>query len=221
MRVILLGPPGSGKGTQGDLLTRTFGFPRISTGDLLRAAVQAETPIGLKAKAVMDRGALVSDDIVNALIKDRIFHDDCREGYILDGYPRTIFQAETLDSFEPGRDEVAVDIRVSDEAVVKRLSSRRVCSGCHRVYNVKNTENKAVCPACGGDFFQRSDDTPDVIRKRLHVYMEETAPLIAYYISKGDYFAVDGERDIASVFEDVAAILTKARGNIGIREGIS
>ena len=221
MRVILLGPPGSGKGTQGDLVTRTFGFPRISTGDLLRAAVRAETPIGLKAKDVMDSGALVSDDIVNALIKDRIFHDDCRKGYILDGYPRTIFQAESLESIEPGRDEAVVDIRVSDEAVVKRLSSRRVCRGCHKVYSMKSALNEAVCPACGGELFQRSDDTPDVIRKRLHVYMEETAPLIAYYIRKGDYFAVDGERDVASVFEDVTAILTRVRENIGISEGIS
>ena len=215
MRIILLGPPGSGKGTQGERITRSYGYPRISTGDLLRAAVRARTPVGLEARAIMERGDLVGDDIVNTLVEERIGKDDCRGGYILDGYPRTIAQARSLESMEEGRPQFALDIRVGEDVVVERLSSRRICPKCGAVYNMKDHGDGAVtCHDCRVDLVQRSDDTPEVIRERLRIYREQTAPLIEYYQGKGRYYPVDGERDIDAVFEDVAAVLEKARDSI-------
>ena len=211
MRIVLLGPPGSGKGTQGDLVTRKYGFPRISTGDLLRAAVQAQTPIGLKAKAVMDSGELVRDDIVIALVKDRIYREDCVSGYILDGFPRTIAQAKALESMDAERPEIALDIRVDEESVVARLSSRRICRGCGAVFNLNMSSGASACTDCGGDLIQRSDDRAEVIRERLRVYRQQTLPLINHYKEKGRYFAVDGAREIEAVFSAVADILDRNR----------
>lgn len=209
MRIILLGAPGSGKGTQGDLVTRKYGFPRISTGDLLRAAVQAKSPIGMKAKAVMDSGELVKDDIVNALVKERISEEDCRRGYVLDGFPRTILQGEALESLDRDRPEIAVDIRVDEDEVVARLSSRRICGGCGSVFNLREDPDAATCEKCGGELIQRSDDRVEVIRERLRVYKEQTEPLIDYYKERDCYFAVDGARVVEAVFADVAAFIEK------------
>jgi adenylate kinase len=221
MRIVLLGPPGSGKGTQGDLVTRKYGFPRISTGDLLRAAVQEKTPVGLKAKAVMDSGELVSDEIVIALVDERIRREDCRGGYVLDGFPRTVVQAEALSSMDPERPEVAVDIRVEENDVVDRLSARRICGVCGAVFNLKLSAGSPSCTECGGPLVQRSDDTQETIRERLRVYRELTEPLIGYYREKGRYFAVDGAREIEAVFADVAAILDGTMDSSGKGQRIS
>jgi adenylate kinase len=209
MRVVMLGPPGSGKGTQGDLVTRKYGFPRISTGDLLRAAVQARMPIGLEAKAVMDSGELVKDDIVVALVEERIRKEDCRLGYVLDGFPRTIAQAKALESMDRERPEIVLDIRVGEASVVDRLSSRRICSGCGAVFGVKMPSEASACTECGGSLVQRSDDKAEVIRERLRVYREQTEPLINHYKERGRYFAVNGTREIEAVFSDVADILDR------------
>ncbi|MFH2042933.1 MAG: adenylate kinase [Acidobacteriota bacterium] len=209
MRIILLGPPGSGKGTQGDLLGEHYGFPRISTGDLLRAEVGAGTPVGLEAKKAMDSGGLVDDDVVNEMIRRRIGRNDCGKGYILDGFPRTIPQAEQLNAINSKREEVVADIRVADERLVERLSARRVCS-CGAVFHAINRRPQIedVCDACGGRLIRRGDDSPEVIRERLRVYHELTEPLIVFYRQKGNYFSVNGEADVQTVF---AAIRSKLK----------
>jgi adenylate kinase len=210
MRVILLGPPGCGKGTQGDRIEQSYGFPRISTGDLLRAEVAAETLLGLKARAVMESGELVSDVIVVEMIKERILSPDCRRGYILDGFPRTIAQAESLSYMDGSRPEVAIDICVYNDVLIERLSVRRVCS-CGAVYNlkVKPPAEEGKCDVCGGSLLQRKDDDAGVIRERLRVYREQTEPLIVFYKKKGNYFSVDGEQDIESVFNSINDILKR------------
>ena len=210
MRVILLGPPGCGKGTQGDCIKQSYGFPRISTGDLLRAEVAAETPLGLKARAVMESGELVSDSIVIEMIRERIFSPDCRRGYILDGFPRTVAQAESLSYMDGNRPEVVIDIRVDNDALIERLSARRVCS-CGAVYNlkVKPPAKEGKCDVCGGTLIQRKDDDDSVIMERLRVYREQTEPLIVFYKKKGKYFSVDGEQGVESVFSSINDILKK------------
>ncbi len=210
MRVILLGPPGCGKGTQGDRIEQSYGFPRISTGDLLRAEVAAETLLGLKARAVMESGELVSDAIVVEMIRERIFSPDCRRGYILDGFPRTIAQAESLSHMDGSRPEAAIDIRVDNDVLIERLSARRVCS-CGAVYNlkVKPPAEEGKCDVCGGSLFQRKDDDAGVIRERLRVYREQTEPLIVFYKKKGNYFSVDGGQGVESVFSSINDILKR------------
>jgi adenylate kinase len=210
MRVILLGPPGCGKGTQGNRIEQSYGFPRISTGDLLRAEVAAETLLGLKARTVMESGELVSDAIVVEMIRKRIFSPDCRKGYILDGFPRTIAQAESLAYMDGSRLEAAIDIRVDNDVLIKRLSARWVCS-CGAVYNlkVKPPAEEGKCDVCGGSLLQRKDDDSGVIRGRLRVYRKQTEPLIVFYKKKGNYFFVDGEQGIESVFSSINYILKR------------
>ncbi|MCJ7682367.1 MAG: nucleoside monophosphate kinase, partial [Candidatus Aminicenantes bacterium] len=164
MRIILLGPPGSGKGTQGDLLGKQYGFPRISTGDLLRAEVGARTTLGLEAKKTMDSGGLVDDDVVNEMVRQRIMQNDCERGYILDGFPRTISQAKQLDGMDSKRMEAVVDIQAEDEQLVERLSARRVCS-CGAVFHMINRRPRMeeTCDVCGGRLIRREDDRPEVI----------------------------------------------------------
>lgn len=210
MRVILLGPPGCGKGTQGDSIEQSYGFPRISTGDLLRAEVAAETSLGLKARVVMESGELVSNAIVIEMIRERIFSPDCRKGYILDGFPRTVAQAESLSYMDDSRPEVAIDIRVDNDVLIERLSARQVCS-CGAVYNlkVKPPAEEGKCDVCRGSLLQRKDDDAVVIRERLRVYREQTEPLIVFYKKKGNYFSVDGGQGIESVFSSINDILKR------------
>jgi len=212
MRIILLGPPGSGKGTQGDRITDRYGFPRISTGDLLRESVRTGTALGLEAKARMDEGLLVSDDIVVEMVRERIFSPDCRGGYVLDGFPRNISQAERLEAMESSRPETVIDIRLDDEALVDRLSARRLCSGCGAVFNtrVKKPLRDGICDRCSGVLIRRDDDEPDVIRRRLRVYHEQTEELIGRYKAKGVYKSVDGDRSMDDVFSQIASILDGA-----------
>jgi adenylate kinase len=211
MKIILLGLPGSGKGTQGSLIEEKYGLPRLSTGDLLRQAVKDETPLGKQAEATMNRGELVSDDVVVALIKERIAQSDCKKGYVLDGFPRTITQAETLDEMDSARKEVVLEIYLSDQDVFHRLTSRRICSGCGTIYNllVKTPEKEEICDVCSDNLLVREDDEPEVIKERLQVYHDRTEPLIVYYKNKGTYHKVDGSGTIRDVFKNVCAVLNE------------
>jgi len=217
MKVILLGPPGSGKGTQGDLMSKTYGFPWISTGDLLRDSVARGTPLGREAKAIMERGELIADELVTKMVADRITQSDCEKGYILDGFPRTIFQARELDSMNNDRQEVVIEIYLPDEIVIERLSARRICPSCGTIYNllaqIPKTEN--ICDGCSGELVSRDDDKPDVVRDRLKVYHEQTEPLVEHYRAKSNYVQVNGEGTIEEIFSRIREVLDKAMDKPG------
>ena len=212
MNLILLGPPGAGKGTQAKMLTEEFSIPQISTGDILRAAVKQGTALGLKAKSFMDAGGLVPDEVVIGIVIERLQYDDCKNGFILDGFPRTVAQAdalqENLKSLGKDLDRV-VALRVDTEALVERLTGRRTCRSCGRGYHVR-FDPPAVegrCDSCGGELFQRDDDREATIRNRLDVYDEQTAPLISYYRHTGLLVEVDGMQDIPEVQETLLTAL--------------
>ncbi|MFC2142507.1 adenylate kinase [Acidobacteriota bacterium] len=219
MRIVLLGPPGSGKGTQGDLIEGKFGFPRISSGDLLRDSVQRGTPLGRKAEAFMNRGELVDDNVVVDMIRERIGEGDCRSGFILDGFPRTIPQAERLPDIDPGRDEIVLDIRVEDQALIERLSARRICSACGSIHTLGEPGTEpGACPACGGSLIQRDDDKPEVIQRRLQVYHTQTAPLEEYYRSRDVYTEIEGAGSVHEVFVRIEAVLKSTISGLKIKE---
>jgi adenylate kinase len=222
MRIILLGAPGSGKGTQGDLLGKRTGFPRISTGDLLRLAVRRKTPLGLRAEAFMAQGLLVSDEVVEELVRERIAEADCRGGYILDGFPRTIPQAEALAAMDGGRPEIVIGIEVDPEILIERLSGRLVCPACQTVYNAsaQPPARPGVCDACGGALVQRPDDTAEVIRKRIAVYLEQTAPLKDFYRRKNEFRAIDGRGPIEEIAAAIARILPPEEGGKAWRSSV-
>lgn len=183
MNIIFLGPPGAGKGTQAQLLTKELGIPQISTGDMLRKAMREGTKTGLEAKRYVESGGLVPDEVVIAIVRERLAEDDCKNGYMLDGFPRTVFQAEELSKF--ARIDVAVDLDLPDEVIVQRLSGRRVCPNCNATYHVSQLGGSTACKNCGAELIQRKDDSEETIRNRLKVYTEQTAPLIDYYRGKG------------------------------------
>ncbi len=212
MKIILLGAPGSGKGTQGDLVTKTYGYPRISTGDLLREAVSLGTALGHEAKAIMERGDLVADDLVVKMVEERTTKPDCAVGYILDGFPRTINQARKLDSIDQNHREVVIEIYLPDQVVVDRLSARRICSNCGTIYNLLSNipEAENVCDVCSGKLIRRDDDMPEVIQDRLKVYHEQTEPLVDYYKAKTNYYQINGEGIIEDIFARVREVLDKA-----------
>jgi len=212
MRIVLFGAPGSGKGTQGELIAKRTGFPRVSTGDLLRTAVRKRTPLGLKAEAAMKEGRLVSDDVVIGLVQERLADPDCRRGYILDGFPRTIAQAEALASLDGKRPEVVIGIEVPAEVLIDRLSGRRICSSCQAVYNlaVQPPRRRGICDACGDPLVQRPDDTPEVIRERIRVYHEQTEALKGHYLRLGSYRSVDGRGTIEEIFQRIVRVLEDA-----------
>ena len=207
MNVIFLGAPGAGKGTQAEIVSEKFNIPTISTGNIIRAALKDGTPMGLKAKSYIDAGKLVPDDVVIGIIRDRLAADDCKNGFILDGFPRTIPQAEALDAMGVGIDRV-IDIEVSDDAIAKRMSGRRVCKACGSSYHLeyKKPKTAGVCDACGGELVQRKDDAPETVLERLKVYHAETEPLKAFYEKKGKLFIVEGQEDVA----DTTALTLKA-----------
>lgn len=191
MNFIFLGPPGAGKGSLAVKVAEDYKIPHISTGDIFRANIKAQTPLGVKVKAIIDSGSLVSDDLTFELVKDRLSQDDCKNGFILDGFPRTIPQAELLSSLVP---EVAVvNFQIKDEIVIKRLSTRRVCKSCGANYNVLTLPPKkdGVCDKCGGEIIQRDDDKQESILHRMDVYREQTEPLINYYTEKGKIYNFD------------------------------
>lgn len=207
MKIILLGAPGAGKGTQAEVICNRYNIPAISTGNIIREALKTGTEMGLKAKSYMDAGSLVPDEVVIGIIKDRIVKDDCKDGFILDGFPRTIPQAEALDNMGIVIDKV-VDIEVADEKIIKRMSGRRVCEKCGASYHLEYKKPKAegVCDACSGTLIQRKDDHPDTVKARLDVYHSETEPLKDYYEKQGKLTVVEGQEEI----EDTTRLLLKA-----------
>ena len=208
----MLGAPGAGKGTQAKQIAQAYNIPHISTGDIFRANIKEGTELGKKAQEYMDKGLLVPDELVCDLVVDRIHKDDCEKGYILDGFPRTIPQANALDEAlakDGEKIEFAIDIEVPDENIINRMSGRRACVGCgatyHIVYNPTKVEGK--CDACGADLILRDDDKPETVEKRLNVYHEQTQPLIDYYKAKGILKEVDGTVDMKDVFAAITDIL--------------
>jgi adenylate kinase len=214
MRIVLLGGPGSGKGTQAKKLTDTLGVPQISTGDIFRAAVKEGTPMGLKAKGYMDRGELVPDDVVIGVVEERLTKPDLDKGYMLDGFPRTVGQAKALDKMLAGQSkgiDHVVLVDVPDEELVKRLSGRRTCknSECGRMYHVmfNRPSKEGTCDVCGSELYQRADDSEATIRERLGVYNSQTAPLIDYYDQKGLLRKVEGVGPIDEIFASIQKVL--------------
>ena len=213
MRLILLGPPGAGKGTQAQRIVEKYGIPQLSTGDMLRAAVAAETEVGKRAKAVMDAGKLVSDEIVNAIVSERIDQPDCAKGFILDGYPRTLVQADATEAMLKAKSldlSKVIEIRVDDAVLADRVSGRYTCANCGAGYHDTNLKPKVegVCDRCGSTHFKRRpDDNRDTVVPRLQAYYKETSPLIGYYHAKGKLASVDGMADIDQVTADIDRIL--------------
>ena len=212
MKLILLGPPGAGKGTQAQMLMEKFSIPQISTGDILRSAVKNATPMGVKAREYMDAGALVPDDVVVGIVRERLQQADCANGFILDGFPRTVPQADalkdTLSELSLELDAV-ISLEVDTEALVARLTGRRTCSSCGKGYHVDfdPPSKEGVCDACGGNLVQRDDDREETIRKRLEVYREQTAPLVDYYLRGGLLAEVDGMAGIDEVGRQILSVL--------------
>jgi adenylate kinase len=213
MRLILLGPPGAGKGTQAKLLVERLKIPQVSTGDMLRAAVKAGTPLGQEAKQYMDRGALVPDAVIIGLVRERLQQPDCSRGYILDGFPRTVAQAEALEKSLAGLQawlDSVVSLEVPTEDLVLRIAGRRTCRNCGAMYHVRFSPSKTEgrCDACGGPTYQRDDDREETVRRRLAVYAEQTAPLVSFYEARGLLRRVPGTGEIAEIFQRIAAALS-------------
>ncbi len=211
-RVVLLGPPGAGKGTQAKKISEKYNVPHISTGDIFRANVSEGTPLGKKAKEYMDKGALVPDELVCELVEDRLTWEDCKGGYLLDGFPRTVYQAEQFDLFlkKEGQElDLVLDIEVPNEAIIPRMAGRRICRGCGASYHVVTHPSKkeGICDLCGGELYQRIDDSEETVRTRLQVYADQTSPLIEYYTKSGKNAVVDGNRPVQDVFETICALL--------------
>ncbi len=214
MRLMLLGPPGAGKGTQAESISKEFDIPHISTGDIFRENIKQGTELGRKAQSYMNQGLLVPDELVVDLVKDRLLKDDCKKGFLLDGFPRTIPQADALNAelskMEKKLDR-AINIQVKKEVLIERAVGRRVCKVCGAAFHIKfkPSEIEGVCDRCGGELQQRKDDLEETVIKRIEVYLEQTEPLIEYYSQKGILMNIDGEQEIQTVFE---AIIEGLRG---------
>ncbi len=212
MKIIMLGAPGAGKGTQAKLIAGTYKIPHISTGDIFRANIKEGTDLGKKAKTYMDQGLLVPDELVVDLVVDRVAKEDCKNGYVLDGFPRTIPQAEALDKALAALGEnidYAVDMEVPDANIVNRMSGRRACPACGATYHIVHipTKKEGICDRCGKELILRDDDKPETVKKRLDVYHDQTQPLIAYYKRSNILKEVDGTKDMDEVFKSIAAII--------------
>ena len=208
MNLILLGAPGAGKGTQAEILCERLSIPTISTGNMIREALKSGTEMGLKAKAFIEAGQLVPDEVVIGIVDERLRQDDCKNGFILDGFPRTIPQAEALDRMGVTIDRV-VDINVPDEVITRRVSGRRVCLDCGNTYHVetKKPQVEGVCDRCGSTLVQRKDDQPETVQERLHVYHDQTEPLRDYYAKAGKLLVVDGQQAIQDIAEQTLQLL--------------
>lgn len=216
MRIVLLGGPGVGKGTQAQKLSAEYKIAHISTGDILRQAIKDGTEMGLMAKTYMDRGALVPDDVVIGIIKDRLAQSDAKSGFILDGFPRTVPQAQALDELTLNMDmplDAVINIKADAEVIVQRLSGRRTCKDCQAIYHVLYSPPKkeGICDRCGGQLYQRDDDKEETIRKRLDVYEKQTSPLLEYYHNSGKLMEVPGDVPIDEVYENIIKTLQKAK----------
>ena len=212
MKIIMLGAPGAGKGTQAKKIAEKYQIPHISTGDIFRANIKGGTELGMKAKTFMDQGMLVPDEITIGMLMDRIGQEDCANGYVLDGFPRTIPQAESLTKALAERGEkvdYAINVDVPDENIINRMSGRRACLGCGATYHIKFNPpvKEGVCDTCGQELVLRDDDKPETVKKRLDVYHQQTQPLIDYYKKAGILKSVDGTQDLNKVFEDIEAVL--------------
>jgi adenylate kinase len=213
MNIILLGPPGAGKGTQAKMLIDKYKMPQISTGDILRAAVKEGTPLGKEAKSYMDKGQLVPDSVVIGIVEDRIQQPDCRNGYMLDGFPRTVPQAEALDEMlrkRKAKIDHVVSVEVASAELVKRLTGRRTCRECGAGFHVQFDPPKkaGTCDKCGGELYQRDDDNEKTVTARLRVYESQTLPLIAYYKGQGKLRSVDGLGEMKTIFERITKVLS-------------
>jgi adenylate kinase len=215
LNLVFMGPPGAGKGTQAERFAREHGIPKISTGDILREAVAAETPLGLEVKSLMDRGELVGDDLIVGIVRERLTRPDAKRGFVLDGFPRTVPQATALDVMLDGRGPIiVVEIQVPDEELVRRVVSRRICSKCGRTVSAFGDDGVAaeLCGNCGGSLVTRSDDSAQVVRDRLKVYWRETQPMIAFYQSRPTYRAIDGAQPPERVRDALVAAVASALG---------
>lgn len=215
MYILLMGPPGAGKGTQSPRLVERYHIPAISTGDMFRAAVREETPLGVKAKTFMDAGQLVPDDVTIGIVQERLTKDDTKNGFILDGFPRTIDQAIALDVAlkEMGIDKVhVIDITMDQDLLVSRITGRRICKNCGATYHVVNLPPKVegICDICGGELYQREDDKEETVKNRLEVYARQTKPLVDYYENRGFYKRINGNQDVEKVYEDIVSALEEA-----------
>ena len=214
MYILLMGPPGAGKGTQAAKLVKKYGIPHISTGDMFRAAVKEGTELGKKAKACMDAGQLVPDEITIGIVRERLQKPDCTKGFILDGFPRTVEQADALDGILKELSihlTQAVDINVPSSSLIERAVGRRVCKTCGAAYHIRfhPSKTEGVCDACGGETYQRADDSEETMKSRLSVYDAQTKPLIRYYQKAGLYSEIDGSQEMSKVFADIIACLEK------------
>lgn len=214
MKLLIMGRPGAGKGTQAVNIREYYNIPHISTGDIFRANLKEKTKLGLLAKEYMDKGQLVPDSLTNDLVKDRLSQADCKNGFLLDGFPRNIAQAQALDEFLKENNEAldaVLDIDVKPEVLIDRIVGRRVCKNCGATYHIKNNPSKqdGICDKCGGELMQRADDTYDTAYSRLKVYDEQTAPLLDYYRGQHLLKSVNGDQDFAKVFEDIKKVLAK------------
>ena len=212
MKIIMLGAPGAGKGTQAKMIADKYGVPHISTGDIFRANIKNGTELGMEAKKYMDQGLLVPDELTVRILLDRVAQDDCKNGYVLDGFPRTIPQAEVLDSeLTKLGDHIdyAINVDVPDENIVKRMSGRRACLTCGATYHIEHVPPKkeGICDVCGSELVLRDDDKPETVKNRLNVYHEQTQPLIDFYTEKGVLKTVDGTKKLEEVFQEIVAIL--------------
>ena len=212
MKIIMLGAPGAGKGTQAKMIADKFSIPHVSTGDIFRANIKNGTELGMEAKKYMDQGLLVPDELTVKILLDRVAQDDCKNGYVLDGFPRTIPQAEVLDKAltELGdKIDYAINVDVPDENIINRMSGRRACVTCGATYHIVHVPPKAegICDKCGAELILRDDDKPETVKNRLNVYHEQTQPLIEFYSKKGVLKSVDGTKDMNDVFADIVNIL--------------
>lgn len=205
MNVIFLGPPGAGKGTQAQRICAALNIPQISTGDILRRAMKEETPTGLKAKQYVEAGKLVPDEVIIDIVRDRLAQADCANGYILDGFPRTVPQAEALEGI--AKIDVVVDLDVADEVLIARLSGRRVCLNCGATYHVSRLNGETKCAACGEALIQRDDDKAETVLNRLNVYHSQTAPLVDFYQKKGTLKVIDGAQDMDTIYASILAVV--------------